>query len=392
MPSYLTARDASARLQVSRATLYAYVSRGLIRSRARNGSTAREYSIEDVERLTKQKSGRRDPSLVARRALAIDGLPVLESALTLIEAGRLYYRGKDAIALSREATFEAVAAALWAGPFEFRSDLHRPSQREREHLDTLPFAAAGQRHLAAAAHRDRQADGSEPEQVRRTGARILGELTGLACRFEGSGPSVARNLSRAWKVPRSIGPKPLEVALILCADHELNVSAFTARAIASAGANLYMAIAGALAALSGQRHGGVTARVWDWLEEPGEPEALLARRASAGEALPGFGHPLYPDGDPRAVRLMETCPDVPARARALALSRAVHERTGLLPNIDFALATLGRCLKLPRRAPFTLFALGRTAGWVAHCLEQYATGELIRPRARYVGVAPEAGR
>jgi citrate synthase len=103
--------------------------------------------------------------------------------------------------------------------------------------------------------------------------------------------------------------------------------------------------------------------------------------------MPGFGHPLYPDGDPRAAALLGAF-KVPA---VLAQLRAETEAaTGLLPNIDFALVGMSRTLALPADAPFSLFAVGRMAGWHAHAIEQLQTGKLIRPRARYVGVRPGA--
>jgi citrate synthase len=111
--------------------------------------------------------------------------------------------------------------------------------------------------------------------------------------------------------------------------------------------------------------------------------------ARARTALAGFAHPLYPDGDPRARALLDAlCATQPERQplrAAGALAARVEAATGLRPTIDFALAVLERTLALPAGAAFTLFAAGRTAGWIAHAIEQYADGKLIRPRARYVG-------
>src|SRR5262245_61964512 len=139
MSSYLTAAQASSRLGVTRATLYAYVSRGLIRSRAREGQRAREYFAEDVERLRKRATGRRDPARVASQALGVEGLPVLTSALSLIEAGRLYYRGKDVLELSARERFEDVAALLWGGPCALEAPLYVPPQSQRTRLARLHF-------------------------------------------------------------------------------------------------------------------------------------------------------------------------------------------------------------------------------------------------------------
>ncbi|WP_010102061.1 citrate/2-methylcitrate synthase, partial [Burkholderia oklahomensis] len=122
--------------------------------------------------------------------------------------------------------------------------------------------------------------------------------------------------------------------------------------------------------------------------------ASYALEPDARTRLPGFGHPLYPGGDPRATLLIDALIDAlaarsaasPALDGTLALAEAVQAALGEKPTIDFALAALERTLALPAGAAFTLFAAGRVAGWIAHALEQRADGKLIRPRARYVGV------
>jgi citrate synthase len=153
-----------------------------------------------------------------------------------------------------------------------------------------------------------------------------------------------------------------------------------------------MAITGALAALRGHRHGGQTERVADLLDEPGTPYEVITRRLRRGEQVPGAGHPLYPDGDPRARLLLELAVDGPAAERGRGFARALEELLHRRASLDLGLVVLARSLRLPPSAPLALFALGRTVGWVAHILEQYASDALIRPRARYVGTPPDAGR
>jgi citrate synthase len=242
-------------------------------------------------------------------------------------------------------------------------------------------------HLALLQEQDVQSHDSSAACVRRVGTRILTELTGLAGAVERRS-SVAASLRVGWGLGARRAERALDAALILCADHELNVSAFTARAIASAGATPYMAVSGALAAFSGDRHGGVAEQVLALLDERCAPDRSVGERLRRGESIPGFGHALYPDGDPRARRLLELCPQGAERTHAMSVAAFVESSTGSQPNLDFGLAALCRSLGLPRHAPFVLFALGRTAGWVAHIIEQYRTGELIRPRARYVGLTP----
>lgn len=416
----LGAREAAAALGVSVATLYAYVSRGLVRSESTGGSRReRRYRREDVERLIERKAQRREPERAAERALRW-GTPVLESALTLIEGGQLYYRGRRALGLAETHTFEAVAELLWeeeggrleTAPAEARSLPSQALSAWESSADDWSgwrgvlkavgtLSAAGEAGPAAlfpivlplAAREDAAAHDLRPEAVRRAGRRII-RLLARAAVYPGrlEGDTLAEGLQRAWAPGRAGAAHALNAALVLCADHELNVSAFTARCAASAGATPYDAVIAGLAALRGTRHGGHTERVEALLDEvgtAGRAKRVLGERLRRGEDIPGFGHRLYPEGDPRGRRLLELAEKAARRAAAAKLARAVTtaavELTGERPTVDFGLAALRRALGLPRGAALALFALGRTAGWIAHALEQYQSGVMIRPRARYVG-------
>ncbi|HMJ82425.1 MAG TPA: citrate synthase, partial [Vicinamibacterales bacterium] len=181
---------------------------------------------------------------------------------------------------------------------------------------------------------------------------------------------------------------------VLCADHELNVSAFTARCAASAGASPYDVVSAAMATLRGYKHGGAGERVLTMLAAADtlrHARTQVAARLRRGESLPGFGHPLYPAGDPRAVlllRLAESGGNDEASRVTRNLRKAGSELLHDLPNLDFGLAAITRAFRLPEQAPVLLFALGRTIGWIAHAIEQYTSGDLIRPRARYTGPMP----
>jgi citrate synthase len=246
--------------------------------------------------------------------------------------------------------------------------------------------------LAAASADDLAAHQHAVPAAAKTGARILGVLKYVATGQAGAVP-LADALQSTWAPGDEKAAGALSAALILCADHELNVSAFTARCVASAGASPYAVVIAALSAMQGYRHGGHTARAAALLKAAGGGvRPAIALHLQAGDSLPGFGHPLYPEGDPRARYLLERLNELYQGSPALAVTNdlcgAAAAILGQQPTIDLALAALAAVLGAPRSSPLALFALGRTAGWIGHAIEQYAIDQLIRPRARYVGPAP----
>ncbi len=399
MPKYLSADEAADLLGISKATLYAYVSRGLVRSeRGTAKQRDRRYLAEDVQKLVERKAYRRDPAQVAQDALHW-GTPVLDSALTLISEDGLYYRGRSALALARTGTIEQVASLLWTGDMSQAAELFAAQPTPLAHLGSLAHDLPPIRRMMAALALADDLGGYDlrPEAVARTGARILTLLAASATMQPEGNIGTAAHLCRTWQSDASGIERLIDAALILCADHELNVSAFTARIVASAEANPYAVVIAGLAALQGFRHGGNTARVEAYLNEVGTPEriaSVTAERLRRGERIPGFRHSLYPNGDPRAGTLLallrETYPGAPEVAFVEAVGEQVAALIGQQPNVDFALAALARAAHLPAGAPLTLFALGRAVGWIGHAIEQYASETLIRPRARYVGEPPEA--
>ena len=395
---YMTARHAAEALGVSVATLYSYVSRGMLRSLSVEGKPrVRRYLKDDVISLIERKEFRREPGKAAERGLHW-GNPVLESALTLINEGRLFYRGKDALQLAQSSSVEDVAALLWTGDSTQASNLFNkkfPGLPPKivallnctAHLGPVERC---QLVLPIAAAVDLTAYDLRPPAVAKTGAQILRLLLSAIVRRSPQGP-IDTALSQVWMPSRRSAAPALRAALVLCADHELNVSAFTARCIASARATPYEVVIGALAALRGLRHGGASDQVEALFEEAEQTRKLrelFAKRLRLTEYLPGFGHPLYPGGDPRAsmlISLAETYGTRSAIESANRLVRAAQSLTGEYPNLDFGLVTLTRALDLPPESSIALFALGRTVGWIAHAIEQYADNQLIRPRARYIG-------
>jgi len=402
-PRYLTAGEAAKELRISPATLYAYVSRGLIRSEARGGSKReRRYRAEDVQKLKERQEQRRDPSKAAEHALHW-GAPVMDSAITLIADGRIYYRGRDALELAAQCTAEQVAALIWTGSLDEAAALFGSApgafsprfQAVRQGLAGLPAVEAFQTLLPLAAAEDPAAYDLRPASVARAGARIMKLMTAVAAGTEPKEASIAQSLQRSWTPRNERATKLIDAALILCADHELNVSAFTARCVASAGSTPYAVVSAGLAALQGLKHGRHTERVEALMQEAGKParaRAVVTSRLKRGEAIPGFGHPLYPDGDPRGRALLQWTAEAFSRSPAVALAHALAAATGELigeyPTVDFGLATLARAMNLPSGGALAIFALGRTIGWIGHALEQYQLNRMIRPRARYVGLQP----
>lgn len=393
----LSAQEAAELLNISVNTLYSYVSRGLVRTEpSPDDPRARRYLREDIERLMQRKAYRRDPSKVAGDALDW-GAPVLESALTLISGdGGHFYRGISALELAQTSTFEAVAGLLWLDDVEIGSRLFSGRDHDAPPETPLDLRVVCEGLIAALAQIDDvSAYNTAPENVVRGGARIIGRMVTTITGRQFAGGSCARALAEAWAGENTdvdALARLIDTALILCADHELNASSFAARVAAGTGANPYMAVIAGLAALSGHRHGGATRRVEAFmrpLTDAKNARAAVEDALRRGDMIPGFGHRLYPYGDPRARVLIEAAEDAYPMARFWAVSGnmigTMRALTDLLPNVDFALVVASRVAGLPDGAPLALFTLGRTAGWIAHALEQYEQDTLIRPRARYVG-------
>ncbi len=395
---YLSADEVIEQLGISKATLYSYVSRGLIRSEKVGGKTRnRRYWAEDVLALHKRKEVRRSPERAVERALQW-GDPLLESAITRIERGRLYYRGQDVIELATQQSFEEVAALVWGTSLDASTlfvdqpaliELHALLAAIGRHTVGMRMIDLFGMLLPVAVVADPAAFNLSADAVARCGVRILNLFTTITTGGS-EGASLASKLAQSWEREGNDCERLINAALILCADHELNVSAFTARCVASAGSTPYAVVNAGLSALQGYRHGGHTERVEALFNEvEANPARAIFERLQRGETISGFGHPLYPTGDPRAKLLLElTAQHIPqsdSLAVANVIADSVFKSNGLLPNLDFGLVTLARSLHLPTGTPLTLFALGRTVGWIGHAIEQYSAQQLIRPRARYVG-------
>ena len=410
----LEAREAAALLGVKLPTLYAYVSRGLLRSMPGERGPARRYPRSDLERLRAQREAGSRRAAAAAGALRW-GEPVLDSSITRLANEGPAYRGQPAVPLAkRDAPFESVAELLWSGSLPARAPawpvdgLGVPLTRLGALIPRRSPLLAGLSLLVSAlAVNDPGRFDTRADAVLPRARTLLKRLAaGLAL---GRDPRCiaqaleARNVAHAISVALDAqggrgAVRAINRTLVLLADHELNASAFAARIAASTGADIYACVAAALATLTGPRHGAASERVEALVAEIGQPERaerVLQERMRRGERIPGFGHPLYPGGDPRARPIIEAArklaPRAPGLRTVLALIDAMREAGRPAPNVDAALVALAAALELPAGSGVGLFGVGRAAGWVAHALEQYEADYVVRPRARYAGGPSEGG-
>lgn len=391
---YLSAREASAELSISPATLYAYVSRGLIRSEPSPDSRSHRYRAEDVRGLKE----RRVPAPEPRGLRSFDAdLPVLDTAIgTITEQGAIY-RGVNCVDLSEKDTLEHTATLLWdvtsVDPFgpdncPTVSDAMRTIAEAARRAAPIDRAIAV---LALASSADPRAFTRAPDGRAMVGGRIVRLLVATMLGRLPSPEPLHLQIASAWAPDNKHAPDLIRRALVLLADHELNASTFTVRCAASTGLNLYDAVIAGLAALKGPKHGGagvLASRLVKTLVD-NDVEPVIRERVALGERFAGFGHGVYKRGDPRAMSLLVALTRAGApRKFTREIPDRIAEATGEFVNIDYALAVLVHALRMPAGSELALFAMSRSVGWIAHAIEQLQHGRLIRPRARYVGPAP----
>ncbi|MCC7596164.1 citrate synthase family protein [Janthinobacterium sp. FW305-129] len=385
MNNDLSAAEAARLLNVSLPTLYSYVSRGLLASVSNGASRRKRYPREDVLRLAARKNDAKRGGQTAMAAINW-GLPVLETRISHILDGRLLYRGCDATALAESATLEAAAGLLWddnASDY-FQQDAPALPPGLAGAPDGPPLARA---MLALAMLATADMAHSLP-----SGPALMRILAAALLRTAPSALPLHLQLARAWQADAE-QTELIRAALILLADHELNASTFAVRCVASTGASLPAALMAGLAALSGDKHGGGSAAARRMLTQalaaPDAGAAIVACYKTVAPEFAGFGHPLYPGGDPRAAYLLEILSrmahEKPELAAILAVCAAAGQLLDARPNADLALAAMELAFGWPEGAGMVVFALARSAGWIAHAAEQADSAALIRPRARYVG-------
>jgi citrate synthase len=414
MTEWIGAGEAARRLGIKPATLYSYVSRGVLRRRAGADGRSSLFDAGEVESLARRGRPRHPGA----------GEFVIESALTEITSDRTCYRGLDITALAARYELEDAAWLLWTGeltgrdrgPWWATEAALRAGQAAQAALPpgTLPLERFGVIVPALAAVDPLRLQ-LDPPAVIAAGQAIMAGMVDCLPAAGAPGVAAAGGTSPGSTSPGSASPgdaslterlwgklRPgppedglkgaLRVALVLLADHELAASTFAARVAASVRADPYAVVATGLGAAGGALHGGASLGVEAMLAAAAGPQDVTRAVGSLlrrGERIPGFGHFVYRAGDPRAAFLLgeirARAPGSPRLAVADAMVREVVGRGLPTPNIDFALAVLASVAGMVPGAAEAVFAVARTAGWIGHALEEYARHEPLRPRARYTG-------
>jgi citrate synthase len=408
---YLTARETIQRLDVKLQTLYAYVSRGLIRSTSRPGRKERMYLREDVERVHARAMARSGHGPVAADAMN-HGHAIIPTAITEITPQGPRYRGMLATDLARvPVPFEAVAQLLWTGGWDPAPPAWTIPPAPPAFVEMVNgFGASPERDpllevfalaiLHLGLHRRARMRRVTDEAIHEEARQIIGCLVGCCGLASAAqqfvpmrrGERVAEGLLRALGgEPTAENTATVSALLAILADHELSPGTLSVRVAASGGATLHGCIASALCASSGLNVAHVFDQVHDFLVAGGGKAGLgrdAVRRHAEGKPIPGFSHPLYPRGDPRATMLLEFIRERRPTRQLLAVCEFVEDAqraTGLHVRHELPMVALTRAMGLPRAAASAIFLVSRTAGWVAHIQEQRDSRQLMRPRAHFVG-------
>jgi citrate synthase len=402
MTEWIGAAEAAERLGIKPASLYAYVSRGTLNRKREPGGRGSLFDADEVARLALKGRPRRSPA---------GAQLIIESSLTEIIGDQLRFRGHDAIALARSHSFEDVAELLWTGSLY--------GAAEEPWVATPEALAAGSAAQAALPAQTLPLErlqvivpalaATDPLRLHLDRAAVIAAGRSLIAGMVGSlGPSVASGTgpgSIAERLTEALCPaapaagvlEAVRTALALLADHELAASTLAARVAASVRADPYAVVATGLGAVGGALHGGAALGAEVMLrsaDSPADAPRVVGDLLRRGERIPGFGHFVYKSGDPRAQLLLEViaehAPGSPQLAVAGAVVSEVHRRALPEPNIDFALATLVTVAGMVAGAGEAIFAIARTAGWIAHALEEYDRNAPIRPRGIYTGPSARA--
>ena len=409
----MTGKDAMKLLRIKPQTLYAYASRGLIKTVAHHrDKKLKLYSTEDVEKLRARGQARSGERYTASGGLRW-GEPIVHTSITEISPAGPRYRGRLATDLARsECSFESVAELLWSGTLldehtvwhsqGTATDLNRVLKGLGKLPTRLDILQLFQLLILATSittdERDEVKHGTTILLARQLISSLAGCFGMLGGRPAYTQPdpadSVAANVARAVGIaPTHETLAALNSALIMVADHEMTPPTFSARIAASSGSDLASCLQSALCTHAGTRIHNAFAKFENLFGPVSGSRASPSRPAvpkNPVTGLPGFNHPLYPRGDPRGALLI-------AMARQHGGSRSkqatrifrflddvAEQPSPDVPGLEAGLVTLCVTIGMPRQSAAGLFALGRVAGWVAHVLEQRLAGIMLRPKARFV--------
>lgn len=398
MATWMTLEEARGVLGVQAQTIYAYVSRGRIGVEPDPGDSRRSlYRAEDVRALVRRKeTGRTRETLAATTLFGAE--PSIPTAVSTFVDGRPFYRGVDVVELATTATLEDAARLLWnleTSPAFVRPDAeHRsPATAADAALDVVTALPCGRARafaeLAALTATGHSTRGRVARVLIDEASALVGRLAVAFGASDEEALPLHERLARGWGQPRAVAAL-LRKTLVLAADHEITSSAFSARITASTGASLPACLLAGLTTFSGPLHGDASGRVRALFDEVARDgaDAVVDRYLASAMPLPGFGHHIYPEGDPRAASLMA---DFKPPAAIGRLIDRVVALTGQPPSMDVALAALVLRYRLPPDSGFVIFAIARSVGLLAHAMEQLAVDSVIRPRGRYTGpLAPRA--
>jgi len=398
----LSTRETAELLGVKPETVYAYVSRGQLGSRREPGGRGSTFDAKEVEALARRNRREADGSSSTGGELSV------RTGITLIDGDRYFYRGVDATELAARHSYEEIAEWLWTGelhPGVLFSAPEASVAAARRAVDALPEHSGPTDRLRVAAI---AASTNDPLRFDLSENAVLGTARTLIptlvaalphMRYDprDDGPLAHRLWTRlSGRTPDKASLRALDAALGLLVDHDLAASTLAVRVAASARAHTYAAVSAGLGVLEGPLHGaasGLAHRLLLDVLEQGTAAPVVADELRAGRRIPGLGHRLYPGEDPRARALFALLEAVPSAAPALAAAHDIVATTArhkpLHANVDLALAVLTVASGMPASAGETVFAVARTAGWIAHILEEYGERPLrMRPSGRYVGARP----